>query len=282
MAITITPKDAALGATVTGIDLAAGIDDGALAEINAAFLAHQVLVFPGQALDEAAQIRFSERFGVLGGRTRKAEDVPEKDVHPGIMLVSNIREDGEPIGSLPDGDMMFHSDGSYADRPYRITLLHAIEVPSAGGNTLFADMYGAYDALPADLKTRLAGARAHHAYYAGAMIKDRPAGSLSGEHVHPLFIAHPDTGRTVLYASRLIITRLLDMPEEESDAILDRIFDTTERPELIYEHVWRVGDLVMWDNLCTNHARTDFPATERRLLQRTAVIGEVPAAAGAA
>ena len=112
--------------------------------------------------------------------------------HPGIMLISNIRKDGKPIGSLPDGEMMFHSDGAYAKRPFRYTLLYAIEIPSVGGNTKFANMYKAYDALPEEMKTRLVDARAEQVYYAGSVQKDKPSDSLTGQRLHPLFIAHEE------------------------------------------------------------------------------------------
>jgi taurine dioxygenase len=178
--------------------------------------------------------------------------------------------------------MMFHSDGAYAKRPFRYTLLHAIEIPSAGGDTLFANMYKAYETLPGDLRRRLAGCHAEHRYYAGTVRKDRPTDSLTGVRTHPLFVAHEETGRTALYVSRLLTTRIPELPPAGSAAVLEALFDHAERPDFVYEHVWTPGDFVVWDNRCTNHARTDFPAGERRLLRRTTVLGVDPVAASVA
>ena len=281
MSITVTPRSPALGAEITGVDLAAPLDEATRAAINRAQLDHLVLVFPDQKLGDADQIRFSEYFGELGGRKRHQDRAEADDVHFGVMLVTNIRKDGKPIGSLPDGEMMFHTDGAYDALPYKLTLLYGIDLPAKGGNTLFANMYTAYETLPDDLKRKLAGKRARHRYYAGSVHKDDPLGNLSGDTDHPVVVAHEETGKTSLYLSRLFTYRIAGMPEDESTALLERLFDHCERPEIIYEHVWRPGDLVVWDNRCTNHARTDFAPTERRLLRRTAVQGTAPAAAGA-
>ncbi len=271
----------AVGARVTGIDLREEMDDAAFRAVHRAWLDHQVLVFPGQELAEDDQVRFTARFGELGTRQRKVGWAEEGRVsHPGTMLISNIREDGKPIGSLPDGEMMFHSDGAFAKRPFRYTLLFALEVPSVGGNTLFANTYKAYDALPDALKSTLAGCHAEHQYYADN-VQDEATRSLSGVRQHPIFIAHEETGRTALYVSRLMTTNIVELPADESDAILEQLFDHTEKPEFVYEHVWTPGDFVMWDNRCINHARTDFSEGERRLLRRTTVVGIDPVAATA-
>jgi taurine dioxygenase len=270
----------ALGARITDIDLTQPIDDAMFREIHRAWLEHLMLVFPGQKLAEEDQLRFTALFGELGGRNRHVATAEGDRVsHPGIMLISNIREDGKPIGSLPDGEMMFHSDGAYAKRPFRYTLLYALEIPKVGGNTVFANLYQAFEALPAALKNQLANVHAEHIYYAGTVQKDKPSDSLTGSRTHPLFITHEETGRTALYASRLFTIRIPELPEDESNAVLEEMFDHMEKPEFLYEHVWTPDDFVMWDNRCTNHARTDFPEGERRLLRRTTVLGHDPAPA---
>jgi taurine dioxygenase len=147
-----------------------------------------------------------------------------------------------------------------------------------GGNTQFANMYKAYDALPAGLKKKLATCHAEHLYYAGNR-PDAPDRSLSGVRQHPIFIAHEETGRTALYVSRLMTSKIVELPQDESDAVLAELFDYTEKPEVVYEHVWTPGDFVVWDNRCLNHARTDFSEGERRLLRRTTVVGVDPVAA---
>ena len=266
-----------LGARITEIDLTQPIDDAAFQQIHQAWLDHLVLVFPDQALAEEDQLRFTALFGEMGGRNRHVATAEGDRVsHPGIMLISNIREDGKPIGSLPDGEMMFHTDGSYAKRPFRYTLLYALEIPSVGGNTIFANLYDAYETLPAALKKQLSSCHAEHVYYAGTVAKDKPSESLTGARTHPLFIAHEETGRTAIYASRLMTVRIPELPEDESDDVLTQLFDHMEKPEFLYEHVWTPGDFVMWDNRCLNHARTDFSEGERRLLRRTTVFGVDP------
>ena len=275
MTMKIDPIPGPLGARVTGVDLRKEPDAETWAAIHRAWLDYLVLVFPGQDLTEEQQIRFSRHWGEFPVRKR-FDDRDTKVSDKSIMLVSNIRENGKPIGSLPDGEMMFHTDGAYDEHPYRYTLLHAIELPSVGGNTLFANMYKAYETLPDDLKRRLAGCHGVQGYYANTVSKDNPVAAYSGDFTHPLFIRHEETGRTALYVSRLMTLRIPELPEDESDAVLEQLFDHSEKPEFIYEHVWTRGDFVMWDNRCTNHARTDFPETERRLLRRTVIQGVRP------
>lgn len=288
MTLVVTPLDAPTGARITGIDLGTPLDDATYEAIHRAWLDYQVLVFPGQTMTEADQIRFASHWGELPVRARYAGRREEgRRSHPSIMLISNIREDGEPIGSLPDGDMMFHSDGQYDEHPYRYTMLYALEVPSSGGNTLFANLYRAYDALPEDLKDRLAGLEAQHGYYAGRHVTPEILRTLGITRVddtfaHPVITAHEETGRPVLYISRLLTTYLKGLPEDEGNELLDRLLDHVENPDFVYEHVWSAGDFVIWDNRCLNHARTDFAAGERRLLRRVTVQGVRPAPARAA
>ena len=281
----IEPVSDAVGAKITGLDLSRELDADAIAEIKSAWLKYQVLVFPDQEMTEQEQIRFTKYWGEMPLRAHHAGRREEaRRAHESIMLISNIREDGEPIGSLPDGDMMFHSDGQYDEHPYRYTMLYALEVPSHGGNTLFANMYAAYDALPADIKNKLTGVDAQHGYYAGRHVTPEILASLGitmvkDAFVHPIITAHEETGRPVLYISRLSTQSLTGYSEDEGNMLLDQLLDHSENPEFVYEHVWAPGDFVIWDNRCLNHARTDFSSGERRLLRRTTVQGIRPAAA---
>lgn len=287
MTLTVEPLDAPVGARITGVDLGRKLDDTAYDTIHRAWLEHQVLVFPHQTMTEEDQIRFTRHWGEMPVRSRYAGRREEgRRAHESIMLISNIRENGEPIGSLPDGDMMYHSDGQYDEHPYRYTTLYALEVPSKGGNTLFADLYKAYETLPDDLKQRVSTAEAQHGYYAGRHVTPEILETLGITKVedswaHPVVTAHEETGRPVLYVSRLLTRGLKGFPEEEGNALLDQLLDHVERDELIYEHVWTPGDFVIWDNRCLNHARTDFSAGETRLLRRTTVQGVRPQAAHA-
>jgi taurine dioxygenase len=194
------------------------------------------------------------------------------------MLISNIREDGKPIGALPDGEMHFHTDQCHQERPAMASMLYAIEVPSVGGNTLFANGYKAYETLPAEVKRRINGRKALNAYdYDNASMK---RGTRLAEGVpscvHPVVRTHPATGRKALYVNRLMTVRIEGLPEEESDVLLELLFAHQEQRQFVYEHVWRPGDLLMWDNRCTLHARTDFSANERRLMRRVTILGEKP------
>jgi len=158
------------------------------------------------------------------------------------------------------------------------SMLYAIEVPRAGGNTLFANGYRAYETLPADVKRRIDGCRALNAYdYNNAAMK-RGTRLSDGvpSCVHPVVRTHPATGRKALYVNRLMTMRIEGLPQPESDELLDVLFDHQERQEFIYEHVWRVGDLLIWDNRCTLHARTDFSPDQRRLMRRVTILGERP------
>ena len=273
----IEPVSDAVGAKITGLDLSRELDADAIAEIKSAWLKYQVLVFPDQEMTEQEQIRYARCFGEFPKRERY-EYRAEKDLSENsIMLVSNIRDKaGKPIGSLPDGEMMFHTDGAYDAHPYKYTLLFAVELPSTGGNTLFANMYQAYDELPEAFKTKLAECTAEQAYYSGTVQRGQYVGRYSGCFSHPVFIEHNETGRPALYVSRLLTMRINELDEKESQDIISFLFDHSEKREFIYEHVWSLGDFVMWDNRCINHARTDFPRSERRLLRRNVIQGKRP------
>lgn len=278
--IEIRPLSPALGAEIRGLDLGREVDDATFATIEQAWRDHLVLLFRDQTLNEDDQVRFARRFGALQSRPRPAAMRAESGEvkNPEIMLVSNIRKDGKLIGSLPDGEMQFHSDMCYIAKPAKGTFLYAIEIPSQGGDTLFLNTYRAYETLSPDIKARIDSRRALNVFLYGSTSRDgnKPDFSVHPNHVHPVVRTHPETGRKGLFINRLMTWSIEGMDEAESTALLERLFDHMERPEFIYGHKWRVGDLVLWDNRCTLHARTDFSAAERRLLRRVVIQGDIP------
>jgi taurine dioxygenase len=276
--IGVVPTGAALGAEIIGVDLR-NPDALQLAAIERAWHDHQVILVRGQTLSDQDLIAFSRRFGDLDwapvqetGR-RFVEGLPE------IYIVSNVTVNGEPIGSLGAGEAVWHTDMSYLEVPPMASMLYALEVPPAGGNTSFCSMYAVYEALPDPLKRRIADLKIKHdgTYNSGGYLRqgvtatDDPRTSPGA--VHPLVCTHPDTGRRMLYLGRRRNAYLVGLELAESEALLDQLWDFVARPQFAWEHVWRVGDLVLWDNRCTMHRRDPFEASARRIMHRTQIKG---------
>ena len=278
-AIEVIPTGRALGAEVRGLDLRS-LDKAAFAQLIAAWHAHSVVLVRGQSLTDQELIAFSRRLGDLdwapiqeNGR-RFVEGLPE------IYIVSNVKVNGEAIGSLGDGEAVWHTDMSYLDLPPKASMLYALEVPPSGGNTSFCSMYAIYEALPAALKARIASLKIKHdgTYNSGGYVRqgvtatDDPLTSPGA--VHPLVCGHPDSGRRMLYLGRRRNAYLTGLTLAESEALLDELWEFVDRSEFAWEHVWRVGDLVLWDNRCTMHRRDAFDPNSRRIMHRTQVKGE--------
>ncbi len=280
LSIQVRPLSPACGAEITGVDLTGPLTAATVAAIEAAWGKHLVLVFRGQTVSQEQQLRFASYFGELGSRKKAPEGLRGRaegirQDHEKVLLVSNITVDGQPIGAFGEGEFWFHIDSGYTARPYKYTFLYALELPSTGGNTRFSNMYKAYEAVPPALKQKLKGSRALHIHEYNRSKQaslNRDIGSIPHFH-HPVFITHPQTGRKTLFVDRLMTARIEGLDHAESEAILSELYTIGERPEFIYEHVWRLDDFVMWDNRCTIHARTDFPSNERRLLRRCTVEG---------
>jgi len=279
-AIDVIPTGAGLGTEVRAGDLRA-LDDAAFERVLRAWHDHAVVLFRGQALSDADLIAFSRRFGDLDwapiqetGR-RFVEGMPE------IYIVSNVKVNGEPIGSLGDGEAVWHTDMSYLDMPPKASMLYSLEIPTSGGNTSFCSMYAVYDALPAELRERIAGLKIKHdgTYNSGGYVRqgvtptDDPRTSPGA--LHPLVCTHPDTGRRMLYLGRRRNAYIGGLELAESEALLDELWSYVDLPQFCFEHVWRVGDLVLWDNRCTMHRRDAFDPKQRRIMHRTQVKGEL-------
>jgi taurine dioxygenase len=277
--ISVIPTGRALAAEVRGVDLR-HVDERVFAAVHRAWLDNLVLLFRGQELSIDQFVAFSRRLGDLdlapiqeAGR-RFVED------HPEIYIVSNVVENGVAIGSLGAGDLVWHTDMSYQEDPPKASILYAIEVPPAGGNTGFVNMYRAYEDLPDGLKARVAGLRVKHdgTYNSGGFLRagvtpsDDPR-EASGT-VHPLVCTHPETGRKCLYLGRRRNAYIDGLSLAESEALLDEIWACATRDELTWYNIWRVGDLVLWDNRCTMHRRDPFDRDARRLMHRTQIKGE--------
>ena len=276
MTISVEPLSPVLGARITGVDLSGELNSTTMNEIRQAWLDHLVVIIPGQDLSGDDQIAFTEWFGPRQEvRTVKVVDEGPQN----FMYVANKSVDGME-GVLPDGEMQFHTDQCYYETPSRATILFALEVPAEGGNTRFANSYRAYDALDSDIKERLKTLKAHHVYDydANATVKANESAPDAPRYEHPVVIQHPETGREVLYVNRLMTDYIVGIDRGESDELLVYLFDTLEDPANYYEHVWTSGDLVMWDNLCTLHARTWFDPSMARVLRRTTVAGKAPQA----
>jgi taurine dioxygenase len=279
----IRNSSAPLGAEVTGLDLAQPLDEATFGVIEDLFHQRGVICFRDQQLTEEQHIAFSRRFGTL--EIHVAKDYL-KPGYPEILVVSNVIENGRNIG-LADAGQYWHSDLSYIANPSRCSLLYAREVPVYGGRvlgeTLFASAAHAYDTLPDSLKARLEGLRAVHGY--GDRYKKQQAagtrGALSDEQLqqvpnvsHPVFHSHPVTGRKVLFVNEGFTASIEGIPSSESNALLQELFAHIVRPEALYTHQWRQGDLLMWDNCLTQHrAIRNYELPLRRLMHRTTVAG---------
>ncbi len=266
--LTVKALTPVIGAEVQGVDLRAPLSAATVAALRQAWHDHAVILLRDQVLSDEDQIRFGECFGELGRVFSHREGR-----HPAILLVSNIRENGKPIGALPDGEMQFHSDQCYVEHPPAGTMLYSIEVPSQGGDTMFASMYAAYDTLPEAMKAKLANLRGVNYYdpTSDYVVRKGPPSPQALTWTHPVVMVHQATGRKALYVNRLMTFAIEGMPTAESDPLLNYLFDHQEQRQFIYQHVWRPGDVILWDNRCTLHARTDFSPNERRLLRRITI-----------
>ncbi len=272
----VIPLSKHIGAELRGLDLSKPLSKADVAAVNQAWLDHIVILFRGQSLSQEDQLRVTSCFGEPGALGRPPKFFPPgfDKILPKIMMISNIRENGEPIGALPDGEMMFHHDMIHHALPHNGTLLYSLEVPTYGGDTIFASGYAAYDSLDPALKAQLEGKRATHHYNYGSTQKGDGKGTEAfAQSVHPIFRTHDQTGRKSTYVNRLMTTGIEGMSDTQAQPLLHALFDATEKPEFTYTHRWRVGDVLLWDNRCSTHARTDFPADQRRLMLRTTVAG---------
>jgi taurine dioxygenase len=269
----------ALGAEIQGIDLRT-MEAEDFACIYRSWLDHSVLLIRGQNLDDDDLIAFSERFGDLDWAPVQESGRRFVEGHPEIYVVSNVMENGVPIGSLGAGEATWHTDMSYLQDPPKASILYALEVPPAGGNTYFNSMYGAYEILPEAVKKRIAGKRLKHdaTYNSGGYVRqgvaavDDPVES-PGTY-HPLVCTHPETKRQVLYLGRRRNAYIEGLSLSESESLLDELWLYANREELEWHNEWRVGDLVLWDNRCTMHRRDPFDASSRRVMHRTQIKGE--------
>ncbi len=268
----IVPLSPTMGAEIRGVDLSRPLDAAAASALREAWLQHVLLVFRGQELDDGALRRSADWLGDPAEISMPVDRRGDDDAS--IALISNIRDEaGAPIGALGDGDMWFHHDNSFTEAPDKATWLYAVELPGSGGNTLFGNCYRAYEALPERLRRSLSGREVLQVY--DYTLKQRPdLGDLDGvpQFWQPAVIVHPVTRKRALYVDRLMTAAIGGYDRAASEALIEEICVYTERID--YEHVWRPGDYVIWDNRCSVHARTDFPALERRLLKRGKVAGE--------
>lgn len=273
LTIDIEPASAVLGARVRGIDLRETLDDRTADMLRETFTQYGVLCFPDQKITPEDQLRFANLFGRGDGAFRdRSSGNLRKSASRGVMLVSNIRKNGQPIGSLPDGEMQFHTDGAHRQVPYRATTLYAIRIPSHGGDTLFANLTAAYDTLSDDMKARIEDLETVCVYDYAATARDTIGGDPDlPRATHKLVKTHPDSGRKSLYVCRLMTEYIVGMDRDESEKLLVELIEHAEKPEFVYAHKWTPGDLLIWDNRCLNHARTDFPPEEQRLLRRYTV-----------
>ena len=277
-AFQIDPISPAGGAVIKGLDLSAPLSLEDIVALRGAFLEYGMIVIRDQELEDEDQIRFCNAMGGIATRGKPADQrATDSDASYGgaVHMVTNLTEDGKPLGSFGDGEVWFHHDGSFKEIPYAATVLYGLAVTSTGGETVFANMYQAYDRLPTSTKRRIDRVKALNIYdYAatGRVDLDQDISNIN-HWVHPVVIRHPDTRRKALYISPLITARIESFAKDESDSLLAELFRFVDDTEIQFEHKWRVGDLAMMDNRCMTHARRDFPAGEPRMLRRTMVEG---------
>jgi taurine dioxygenase len=269
----VRPLTDTFGAEVLGVTLSRQMDHDVFAEIKALWLRYEVLLFRGQDIEKEDLIEFSRQVGPLEIHVRE-EWLNKK--HPELLQITNIREDGKPTGALADGEVGWHFDQIYLPKPAVGSVLYSVKIPPVGGSTHFADMTTAYARLPRHLKDVVDGRNAVQSYTAFNQTYSTTVNSkqstLTPDIAHPLVRTHPYSGRRALYVCPGMTIRISGLPDDESRAVLDELFDWTSREEFVYRHDWRVSDAIMWDNACTMHRRDDFDGEYERLMFRTTIL----------
>jgi taurine dioxygenase len=269
-----------LGAEIEGLDLSQPLDSENRAVIEEALERHLVVLARDQKLSDSQLLAFSRNFGELDPPGPNPYGEPFNKEFPEINVISNVVENGRPIGGLGAGEAAWHADMTYTPIPPKCAILHALEIPpEGGGNTYFADMYAAYEALPADLKGAIAGKSAKHdasRNSAGVLRKGyaevRDVRETAGVS-HPLVRTDAKTGRRALYLGRRHNSYIKGLSLADSEALLDRLWAHATQARFTLCHRWRVGDVLMWNNLAVLHRRDPFDASARRIMHRTQIKG---------
>ena len=278
--MSITNLDALLGAQVRGIDLSKPLGRNDIGAIEDAWRERFVVVFHGQSLSDPQLLAFSKYFGELDPPGPNPYGEPFNKDHPEINVISNVVENGKPIGNLGDGEAVWHADMTYVDVPPKAAILHSLEVPPSGGNTYFANMFAAYETLSADLKKAAAGKVAVHdasRNSAGMLRKGYKDVTDVRQTVgarHPLVRTDPQTGRKALFLGRRPNSYVLGLDVAESEALLDALWAHATQPRFAMCHEWQVGDVLMWNNLSVLHRRDPFDPNSRRVMHRTQIKGD--------
>ena len=282
MAVQIKNLGAALGAEAAGVDLSGPLPQADIGAIEAAWRERLVVVFHRQSLSDPQLIAFSKNFGELDPPGPNPYGEPFNKVHPELNVISNVVENGKPIGNLGDGEAVWHADMTYVDVPPKAALLHALEVPTpeAGGNTYFANMFAAYESLPADLKKAVEGKIAVHdaARNSAGMLRKgykevADVRETVGAH-HPLVRTDLKTGRKALFLGRRPNAYVLGLEVAESEALLDALWAHATQSRFTMCHEWKVGDVLMWNNLSVLHRRDAFDPKSRRVMHRSQIKGD--------
>ena len=275
----IEPGQGTLGAVVRGARLGALADD-AWRGIEDAFHRFAVLVFPEVHLSEAEHIAFSRRFGVLERTLSKRDERAEVSLLSNVDAGGTVAKPDDKLGLFLKGNRFWHTDSSFKKVGAKASLLRAVEVPASGGDTEWADMCAAWDALDATIQQRLEGLTAVHSYawsqgqqIGGATILTEREWDALPPVEHPVVRTHPATGRKSLYVGRHA-SHVVGMDVEEGRALLRELTANACQPPRIFRHRWRAGDLVLWDNRCVLHRGHPWPFEERRVMKRTTVAGE--------
>ena len=286
----IVPIKAALGAEIRGVDLTR-LDEPAFRTVHEAWLQHVLLVFRGQKLLAADLVNLVRRFGTpVSSSNLHQRNLDERaanqlyNLPAEVTVVSNLQESGKSIGILGDGEVVWHSDFSFKEKPTAARMLVAMEVPpqERGGNTFFLNAYAAFDALSEDMKKHISGKTIKQANIIDTAMKLRPGASLSDDvratpgPSHPIISTQPDTGYNALFLGRRHGAYVNGFSLEESEALLNELWTHCTQPRFCYEHRWLAGDVVIWDNRSSLHRRDAFDPSSRRVLYAAQVEGHRP------
>jgi taurine dioxygenase len=289
--VAVVPTGAGLGADITGFDPADFTTDD-FATVHRALLDHLVIRIRGTDIDDAAFERFGAKFGTLKPSPdfTRSRPVYLKDA-PSVTIISNVTEDGKPIGEHGDGELNWHTDLAFTEEPSKLTMLLAREVPPTGGNTSFANMYAAAETLRPETRAflehpggRQEGLKCKHQASHNAQGGARPGyrdietddvREMPGP-IHPLLRTHPETGRKALFLGRRFGAYIPGLPLARSEALLDELWSVAALPQHCWTQEWRVGDLIIWDNRCTMHRRDAFTGQGLRRMHRLTTLGERP------